>query len=45
MPMVVGREDTAIIAASRGGSEGLVRELVRHGAKVNARNTGNVKIG
>ena len=33
----VERGDTAIIVASRGGSEGLVRELVGLGAEVNAR--------
>ena len=37
----VERRDSAIIVASRGGSVGLVRELVRLGAKVNARNIKN----
>ena len=36
---LVRRGDTAIIAASQGGNEGLVRELVRLGADVNARNS------
>jgi ankyrin repeat protein len=37
----VNRGDTAIMAASLGGSEGLVRELVGLGAEVNARNINN----
>jgi hypothetical protein len=37
----VSQGDTAIIAASQGGSQGLVRELVRLGADVNARSNVN----
>ena len=35
---LVWRGDTAIMAASRGGNEALVLELVKRGAEVNARN-------